>query len=158
MRGASRNPTLPASTAAGSTRAIFISARSPSFCVRASVRSPAIASDRFSPTSGTTSAIVASATRSRWRRSTSDSAPEQSLAELVDDAGAAQVLERIVGRASRDDRTVRQLVARTMVVGDDDVEPELARPPDFLDRGDAAVDRQDEPATFLREPLERLRR
>ena len=42
-----------------------MSARRPGFAVRASARSPAIASDRFSSTSGTTSAIVASATRSR---------------------------------------------------------------------------------------------
>ena len=38
----------------------------PAFCVRASASSPAEASARFSSTSGTTSAIVASATRSRW--------------------------------------------------------------------------------------------
>ena len=37
-----------------------------------------------------------------------------------------------------------------MVVGNDDVEPELARAPDLFHRSDAAVDRQDEPTTFLR--------
>ena len=52
---------------AGSTPATSIRARRPGFDVRASARSPAIASERFSSTSGTTSAIVASATRSRCR-------------------------------------------------------------------------------------------
>ena len=65
IRGARRKPTAPASTAAGSTRAFRISAWRPGRCVRASARSPAIASERFSSSSGTTSAIVASATRSR---------------------------------------------------------------------------------------------
>ena len=82
--------------------------------------------------------------------------PEQGLAELVDDARAAKLRERVVGRASRDDRTVRQLVARPVVIGDDDVETEFARPAHFLDRGDAAVDREDEPATFRGQSFERL--
>ena len=43
-----------------------------------------------------------------------------------------------------------------MVVGDDDVEAELARAPDLLDGGDAAVDGQDEAATLFRQALERL--
>ena len=43
-----------------------------------------------------------------------------------------------------------------MVIGDDDVETELARPAHFLDRGDPAVDREDEPATFRGESFERL--
>src|SRR5436309_12821076 len=81
---------------------------------------------------------------------------QQRLAELVDHAGPTQVLERVVGRASRDDRAVRELVARTMVVRDDDVEPELTCAPDFVDRRDAAGDRQDEPTALLREPLQRL--
>ena len=49
----------------GSTRATAISARSPGLAVPASARSPRRTSVRFSPDSGTTSAIVASATRSR---------------------------------------------------------------------------------------------
>ena len=49
----------------------FISALSPTFCVHAKARRPASASARFSSTSGTTSEIVASATRSRCRLSAS---------------------------------------------------------------------------------------
>ena len=81
---------------------------------------------------------------------------QQCLPELVDDAGPAQLLEGIVGGARRNDRTIRQLVARTMVVGDDDVETELSCAPDLFDGGDAAVDGEDEPAPLLREPLQRL--
>ena len=81
---------------------------------------------------------------------------QQCLAELVDDTGPTQILKRIVRRAGRRDRTVGQLVARTMVIGDDDVEPELARAPDLLHGRDAAVDGQDEPTTFLRKAFERL--
>ena len=65
MRGASRKPTEADSIAAGSTRAERMRARRPGRRVRASARRPAIASERFSSRSGTTSAIVASATRSR---------------------------------------------------------------------------------------------
>ena len=68
IRGASRKPTAPSSTTAASTRAACISARRPGRCVVARRRSPASASARFSSTSGTTSAIVASATRSRCAR------------------------------------------------------------------------------------------
>jgi hypothetical protein len=42
------------------------------------------------------------------------------------------------------------------VIRDDHIQPELPRTTNFLDRGDAAVDRQDEPAAFLGKPLERL--
>ena len=81
---------------------------------------------------------------------------QQCLPELVDDAGPAQLREGIVGGARRHDRTIRQLVARTMVIGDDDVEAELSCAPDLFDGSDAAVDGQDEPAPLLREPLQRL--
>ena len=67
---------------AGSTRATLISARRPGFCVRASARRPASASARFSSTSGTTSEIVASATRSRWRASSSLSGPSSASPSL----------------------------------------------------------------------------
>ena len=48
----------------------------------ASLRSPAIASARFSSTSGTTSAIVASATRSRCRARRSSPRPRSASASL----------------------------------------------------------------------------
>ena len=43
-----------------------------------------------------------------------------------------------------------------MVVGDDDLEPERARVLDLRDRGDAAVDGDDEVEAFLGEPRERV--
>src|SRR6266508_3690341 len=73
---------------------------------------------------------------------------EQCLPELEDDAGAAELL-------CRNDRAVRQLVAGTVMVGDDHVEPELACAPHLLDGGDAAIDGEHEPAPLAGEPLER---
>ena len=67
IRGARRNATAVESSVAGSTPATRINACRPGFCVRQRARSPAVTSARFSSTSGTTSAIVASATRSRCR-------------------------------------------------------------------------------------------
>ena len=75
MRGASRKPTSEAPMRARSTRAVAISARRPGRVVRARRRSPARTRPRFSSTSGTTSAIVASATRSRWASSAAGSRP-----------------------------------------------------------------------------------
>ena len=80
---------------------------------------------------------------------------EQRLAELVDHARAAEVGKRIVRRARRDDGTVGQLVAGTVMVGDDHVEAELACAPHLVDGCDAAVDGEDEPAAFFGETLER---
>ena len=82
---------------------------------------------------------------------------EERLAELVDDAGAAQLRERIVGRPRRDDRAVGQRLAGPVVVGDDHLEAARLRLRDLLDRGDAAVDGQHEPAALVGEPLERRR-
>ena len=73
--------------------------------------------------------------------------PER-LRELEHDARAAQVGERIGragGRARGHDRRVRQHVARAVVVGHDDVEPELAGARDGLGSGDAAVDGDQQP-------------
>ena len=53
---------------------------------------------------------------------------EQRLAELVDDAGAAELGERVVGRARRDDRAVGQRLGRPVMVGDDHVEAARSRP------------------------------
>ena len=47
---------------------------------------------------------------------------EQGLAELVDHTGAAQLGERIAGRACRDDRAVGKHVGGPVMVGDDDLE------------------------------------
>ena len=53
---------------------------------------------------------------------------EQRLAELVDDAGAAELGERVRGRTGGDDRAVGQRLARPVMVGDDDVETALPLP------------------------------
>ena len=81
---------------------------------------------------------------------------EQRLPELVHDAGAAELGERIRGRARRDDRTGGELVARPMVIRDDHVEPEADRLAHLRRRGDAAVDRDHEPAPFARKACQRL--
>ena len=73
---------------------------------------------------------------------------QERLTELVDDAGAAQLRERIRGRASGDDRTLGQLVRRTVVIRDDHLEPEAPRLAHLRDRGDPAVDGQHETAAF----------
>ena len=81
---------------------------------------------------------------------------EQRLSELVDDARAAELGERIVGRPCGDDGAVRERLAGPVMVRDDDLEPALACLGDLLDRGHAAVDREDEPAALIGEPLKRF--
>ena len=81
---------------------------------------------------------------------------QQRLGELPDDAGAAEAGERIVALQRCDDRAGRERVARPVMVGDDDLEPERVRQLDLGDPGDAAVDRQDEVETLLGEPGQRL--
>ena len=81
---------------------------------------------------------------------------EQGLAQLVDDSGSAELRERVLGRASGDDRTVGQRLARPVMVGDDDVEPAFSRLGDLGDRRDPAVDGEDEPTALLRESGQRL--
>ena len=78
--------------------------------------------------------------------------------QLVRDTGAAELGKGIARRARCDDRAVRKRLAGTMVVGDDHVEPERLRARDLLDRGDPAVDGQDERVALLGEPLDRLAR
>ncbi len=108
MRGPSRKPHAPASTVAGSTPAARMSACRPGFCVRASARSPAIASARFSSSERND-------VGDRGERDQVEMPPrhvgvdaEERLAELVDDAGAAELGERIVGRPRCDDRAIGQ--------------------------------------------------
>ena len=114
--------------------------------MRARARSPAVASDRFSSTNGTTSAIVASATRSRWRARAGWPGPSSAAASLCDDAGAAQLRERIGGGSRGHDGAVGQLVSGTVMVGDDHVQTERPGVSHLLDRRDPAVHREDERA------------
>ena len=84
---------------------------------------------------------------------------EERLAELVDDAGAAELRERIVGRPRRDDRAVGQRASSgPVMVGDDHLEAARLRLGHLLHRRDAAVDREHEAAALVGEPLERRAR
>ena len=80
------------------------------------------------------------------------------LGELEDDAGPAQLGERIVGWARGDDRAVRQSSAGPVMVGDDDFEARRLRLSDLFHRGDAAVDGEQQSASFSREARQRLAR
>ena len=133
-----------------------MSARRPGLAVRARARRPPIASDRFSSTSGTTSAIVARRDEVEVAARNLGIDAEQSLPELVDDAGSAELGERVLGRTGRHDGAVRQRLARPVVVGDDDVEAAFPRLGHLGDGRDPAVDGEDEPAPLVREPRERL--
>ena len=81
---------------------------------------------------------------------------EERLAELVHDAGSAELRERIVGRPRRDDRTIGKRLGGTVMVGDDHVEAARGGFGDLTGGRDAAVDGQDEPAAFVGEPRERV--
>ena len=153
IRGARRKPTAVVSIRAGSARATRMSARRPGRFVVASARRPARTRRRFSPRSGTQSAIVASATRSRSRSASAGSSPggrQQRGGELVGDAGGAEVDARVAADGRVHDRRVGQdaVGARAVVVGDDDVDAGGARRGDLVDGGDRAVggDQQLRPA------------
>src|SRR5262249_4163353 len=64
--------------------------------------------------------------------------PEEGLAELVDDAGAAELRERVIGGPRGDHGAVRKRLAGPMVVGYDDLEPSRSRLCDLLNRRHAA--------------------
>ena len=76
--------------------------------------------------------------------------------QLVRDARAAQLGERVPRRPRRHDRAVGQRLARPVVVGDDHVEPEPASFSDLVDGGDPAVHGQHERDAVLRQARERL--
>ena len=78
------------------------------------------------------------------------------LEELPDDAGAAELLEWVVGRARRNDRAVRERLARPVMVGDDDAEPARLGGLDLGDGRDPAVHGEEKPAALVGEPFERL--
>jgi hypothetical protein len=78
--------------------------------------------------------------------------------QLVDDAGAAELGERVRRRPRRDDRAVGQRLRRTVVVGDDHVEPEALRFPHLDVRGDPTVDGEHEAVPVSGQTLQRLAR
>ena len=158
IRGASRKPMAPASTAAGSTRALLHQRLQARTSREASVWRPAAASARFSSRSGTTSAIVARATRSRSLRTSGMVGAEERLAELVDDSRAAELRERVLRGTRRDHGAVGKRLAGPVVVGDDHVETEPRRLRDLVDGSDPAVHGQDEADALLGESRERVAR
>jgi hypothetical protein len=81
---------------------------------------------------------------------------EQRLTELPDHACSAEVAEGVAASVRPDDRALRKLVARPVVIGDDDLEACLLRRPDFLDGGDPAVDGEDEAHALAGETRQRL--
>ena len=84
-------------------------------------------------------------------------ARQQRRGELVGDAGRAQVGARVAADRRVHDRRIgqRAVGARAVVVGDDDVQAERARPRDLLDRGDRAVGGQQQARAALGQPLDR---
>ena len=78
------------------------------------------------------------------------------LRELVDDAGSAELGERVVGRTRRHEGAVGKRLARPVVVGDDDVEPQLLGVRDLLDGRDPAIDREDQPGFLAGEARQRF--
>ena len=122
--------------------------------MRARRRRPAAASPRFSSTSGTTSAIVGEPDEIEILDELL--AADECLCELVDDAGAAQLGERVLRRTRHDERAFGQPVARTMVIGDHDLQAEGSRLGDLLDRRDPAIDRHNEATALVRKARERL--
>ena len=80
------------------------------------------------------------------------------LRELVDDTGSAELGERVVGRTRRDHGAVGKRLARPVVVGDDDVEPQLLGVRDLFDRRDPAIDREDQPGFLAGEAGQAFRR
>ena len=105
-RGARRNATAVASTVAGSTPATRISARSPGFWVRERPRRPV----------GGERAVLVDERDDVGDRGERDEVgvagdrgmvgAEERLRQLGDDAGAAEVGKRVVGRPRGDDRAV----------------------------------------------------
>ena len=85
--------------------------------------------------------------------------PAERLNQLQRHADARQILVRIVAVVPLriDDRDrIWQLGIRLVVIGDDQIDVELARPPRRFDAANAAVDRNDELHAVSVQPIERL--
>ena len=119
--------------------------------------SPRRTSERFSPSSGTRSATVARATRSRSTLGRGRIAAErlpQARGQLPGDRRPAQLGERISAQRRVEDRAVGELGTRLVMVGDDHLHPPLPRPGDRVDRGDRAVDGEDQRGAALGERID----
>ena len=117
---------------------------------------------RFSPTSGTTSASVPMAAiltnaGSRLERSVRPHSACTSFNATPTPArflsGYAAVVPLRVDHRER----ARQLDVRLVMVGDDEIDAELARPPRRVHAADAAVHRDDEPGALGVQAFERRR-
>ena len=115
---------------------------------------------RFSPTSGTTSAsvpIAATLMKPGSQLSRSGCAAQR-LHQLQRDADAGEVLVGIAAvvplRVDHRQRR-RQLGVRLVMVGDDQIDAELARAPRRVGAADAAVDRDDQRHAVGVQPLDR---
>ena len=87
-------------------------------------------------------------------------AAAQRLHQLQRDADAGEVLVRIravVALRVDDRQRRRQLGVRLVVVGDDQIDAELARAPRRVGAADAAIDRDDERHAVGVQPLDRRR-
>ena len=109
------------------------------------------------PWSGTTSATVASATRSRSSSAAAGSSPAASSsawASLCATPVAQRSSARVPAHARVHDRSVGQpaVGARGVMVGHHDVEPRRARGGDLLDGGDRAVDGDEQVGPALGQP------
>ena len=164
MRGASRKPTLRASSALGSTRATRISARRPGLPVDASARRPGahepavLAAQRHEVGDrrerDEVEVVVGASPGSLRRRRAR--APARACRRRRRRTGPDTGSRRAPGGRSARRAARRRRAA--VVVGDDDVEPARPRERHLLDGGDRAVDRHQQPRAARGEPLDRRRR
>ena len=151
------------------------SARIPGRCARRTSSSPRRTSERFSPTQrhdvshgGQSDEIqVERRRRARVPRRTSRGVPpggrmpdasRRRASQLPGDRRPAQLGERVAVERGVQDRAVGQLRARLVVVGDDDLHPELPCQAHLLHRGDPAVDGDQQRGSALRPGARRWRR
>ena len=117
---------------------------------------------RFSPTSGTTSASVpiAAILTNAGSHLLRPARPQSACTSLRATPTPARYLVRIravVALGIQHGDRHRQLVVRLVVVRDDQVDAELARPPRRFDAADAAVDRNDQRHAVGLQPLDGCR-
>ena len=80
--------------------------------------------------------------------------PTQPTSKLPRNPGPTKLGKRIPIESRMQNRAIRQLIPRLMVVGDDDLHPKLLRQPHLLHRRDPAIDGDDQPGVPLRKPLD----
>ena len=126
MRGARRKPIAPSSHAAGSTLRDPHQRAQPGLLRLREPRASRAGRRRGSRRRAESCRPSSPARSGPGAARRSDARAAQRFRELGDDAGAAEPGERVPRRAARDDGTSRERLAGPMMVGDDDVEAELA--------------------------------